>query len=100
MNKGMMIRCGGCGTLKALNLNGGAKQIEAEINSTIAEDGWRFVKAWDGWICSSCRTNGTDKLYEAYAGKPKPIGKLGSYEELLKQAIQQLQAFKDLEGIR
>ena len=99
MNKGMMIKCGGCGTVKALDLNGSAKQVEAEINRTIVEEGWRFVKAWDGWICSSCRTNGTDKLYEAYAGKPKPTGKLGSYEELLTQVIQQLQAFEDLEGV-
>ena len=99
MNRGMMIQCGGCGFTRAIDLNGSAEAIEADLNRMVAEEGWRFVKSWDGFICQKCRSGGLDPLYEAYAGKVGQCGKRASYMVLLCRAARQLQAFAELEEL-
>lgn len=99
MNRGLIIQCGGCGFSRFVDLNGSAEQIEAELHRTVGVEGWRFVRAWDGYLCPKCRSAGTDPFYEAFAGKPKPAGKTASYKELLLQAVRQLQMFMELERL-
>ena len=99
MNRGMMIHCRGCGFTRAIDLNGSAEEIEAELNRVIAEEGWRYVKSWDGFICQKCRSGGLDPLYEAYAGKVGQCGKRMSYMALLCRAARQLQEFAELEEL-
>lgn len=99
MNRGMMIQCGGCGFTRAIDLNGSAEEIESELNRTIAEEGWRFVKSWGDFICPKCRNGGLDPLYEAYAGKVGQCGKRKSYLELLSRAALNLQVFMELEEL-
>jgi hypothetical protein len=94
MSKGMIIQCGGCGFSRFVNLEGDFNAREAELNSVIRE-GWRHVYSWKGFICPKCRTNGTDKLYETFAGKPKPSGELATYIELRWDADQMVAALKE-----
>ena len=99
MIRGMFIQCSGCGFTRHIDLNGNAAQIEAELNRTIAEEGWRYVKSRDDFICPKCISGGLDPLYEAYAGKQKPSSKIKSYAELLNRATCQLQAFMELDRL-
>ena len=86
----MMIQCGSCGLMRLLSLEGTAAQIEAEMNKMIAEEGWRWVRRWDGFVCGDCRKNGYDPLYEVFAGRPKASQKETSYMKLLDEVKQQI----------
>lgn len=82
----MMFQCGCCGRLEALNIEGTAEQVEAELDRIIDTEGWRWVKRWQGCVCGGCRSKGYDPLYETYAGRPKASTKTTSYKKLLEDA--------------
>lgn len=94
-NAGIIIECGSCGFLRHISLIGTPETIESSINDTIQE-GWRFTKKWQGYICPKCVKNGTDPLYELYVGKPRLSSKKDSYKALLIDACKQLQLFRDM----
>lgn len=99
-NKGMIIKCGGCGRLKDIDFTDKTEdEIEKQIDDIISNEGWRYTKQWHGYICASCRNSGIDPLYSAFFGKPKEEGKLVSYVELRTEASEQLAQFKTLEGV-
>lgn len=81
--KGMFIQCGSCSFVRHIDLEGRAEAIEPRLNEVI-EDGWRYVKSWDDYICPDCRKNGTE--YESLLGKPKAESKAKSYKQLLFDA--------------
>lgn len=96
MNAQIILMCGGCGLSKHIDLSGTPEEIESKCNEIIADDGWRYVKVWDGYICSNCRKDG-DKLYELYCGKPKVSSKTNSYKELILDFARQINLFKQLQ---
>lgn len=91
----MMIQCGCCGLMRLLSLEGTVDQIEARMNKMIAEEGWRWVKKWDGYVCGDCRKKGYDPLYEVFAGRPKASSKETSYVKLLDDLKQHIWKHRD-----
>ena len=84
----MIIQCGACGFLKNIPHEGTPEETEQNVADTI-EEGWRYVKSYDGYICSSCKENGCpDKLYEMVFGKIKASNKNTSYVKLMRDMMQ------------
>lgn len=96
MALGKFFQCGGCGYTVMVNLECPPEEVEEQENKLIAVDGWRYVKAWNSFICPNCLKNGLDPLYLAYAGKPKIENKANSYKTMIAQVIQQIMMFKEL----
>lgn len=96
MNAQIILMCGGCGLSKNIDLSGTPEEIESKCNEIIADDGWRYVKEWDSYICYNCRKD-EDKLYELYYGKPKVSSKTNSYKTLMRDFIHQINLFKQLQ---
>lgn len=97
MANGMIIQCGSCGKLKSFDFDKSYDDIEKDIDCAISNEGWRFTKKWNGWICDNCRKHGGDLLYETFFGKPKSESKLNSYVELRYEADEQIQVLKELD---
>ena len=91
----MIIQCGACGFSKNIPHDGTPEEIEQGIHETIQE-GWRYVKSYDGYICPSCTKDNPDKLYEMYVGKVIPESKTKSYGVLAKDMLDFLKELKSL----
>lgn len=93
----MIIACGFCGKLRDVKHKGTPEEIEADIHKTIGIEGWRFVKSYNGYICSACRKDNPDKLYVAFVGKPKPMSKEDSYRHLLIDVVTLIKELNSME---
>ena len=88
----LILECTDCGRVKLLDLGKSAEEIEEQIHDTISNEGWRYAYNREGFICESCRKNGSpDPFYELYAGKAKMLTKSKSYEKLLFRVAAHLE---------
>ena len=93
----MIIQCGSCGFIKSIPHDGTPEEIEQGAHKAIQE-GWRYVKSYDGYICHSCKENGCpDKLYEIFVGKIKASNKNISYVKLMRDTLLLLENLKRLD---
>ena len=89
----MIIQCGACGSLKNIPHKGTSEEIEQGVHNAI-ENGWRYIKSYDGWACPNCTKDNPDKLYEMYCGKLKPSNKADSYRKLIQDVAWLIQSLR------
>ena len=90
----MIISCVRCGYAKNINHTGTSEEIEQSVYETIQE-GWRFDKRFDEYVCPKCK-KGYDPYHELAYGKVKKASKIESYRKLMFDMCEFLNAFEKL----